>query len=196
MKPSTVALTLALFAATAAQAQPNSTLAISQLKAKSASPLKVTSPAFKTGADIPFENTQYRGNVFPGLAWSPGPAGTRSYVVIMQDAEVPKAEGALVHWSMLRTPATLTKLEPGMTKPPAGAAFGPSMRGAAQPYAGPHTPPGPKHRYHFEVFALDTVLADPGKDIGGFLAAMKGHVLASGEVVGLGQADPTAKPAG
>jgi len=49
--------------------------------------LRVTTPAFKAGGDIPFENTQYRGNVFPGLSWTAGPAGTKSYVVIMQDGD-------------------------------------------------------------------------------------------------------------
>jgi hypothetical protein len=44
--------------------------------------LTVTSPSFNEGADIPYEYTQYRGNIFPGLAWTEGPAGTRSYAVI------------------------------------------------------------------------------------------------------------------
>src|SRR5262245_46322915 len=63
-------------------------LALVNLPAKAAAKLTVTSPAFAPGADIPFENTQYRGNVFPGLAWSAGPEGTKSYVVIMQDADI------------------------------------------------------------------------------------------------------------
>ena len=37
--------------------------------------LTVTTPAFADGGDMPFENTQYRGNNFPGLAWTAGPAG-------------------------------------------------------------------------------------------------------------------------
>ena len=45
---------------------------------------------------------------------------------------------------------------------PAGSSYGPNVRGEAQPYLGPHPPPGPKHHYHLQVFALDTVLtADP-----------------------------------
>jgi hypothetical protein len=35
-------------------------------------------------ADIPIENTQYKDNVFPGLAWSAGPAATQSYVIILE----------------------------------------------------------------------------------------------------------------
>ena len=157
--------------------------------------LTVTSPAFKTGGDMPFENTQYRGNIFPGLAWSAGPAGTKSYAVVMQDTDRPIAGNKpLLHWSMFTVPPSVRKLEAGMTTPPAGAADGPNFKGANQAYLGPHTPPGPKHHYHFQVFALDTVLADPGASFDAMAAAMTGHVLASGEVVALAQVDPTAAP--
>ena len=58
-----------------------------------------------------------------------------------------------------------------------------------------HPAPGPKHRYHLQVFALDTTLAaDAGANLAALTAAMKDHVLASGEVVGLGTVDPNAPP--
>ena len=45
------------------------------------------------------------------------------------------------------------------------------------------------------MFALDTVLqGDPTLTFDGLKAAMTGHVLASGQVIGLGAFDPTAKP--
>jgi phosphatidylethanolamine-binding protein (PEBP) family uncharacterized protein len=79
-----------------------------------------------------------------------------------------------------------------MTAPPAGAQYGPNIRGPNQPYMGPKTPPGPKHRYHFQVFALDTALPqDAGATYAALTAAMKDHVLASGEVIGLGQVAPS-----
>jgi para-nitrobenzyl esterase len=163
----------------------------------SAAVLSVSSPAFHAGGDIPFENTQYRGNVFPGLAWSRGPAGTLSYAVVLQDTDKIMSTGPLVHWLMFNIPASAARLDAGMTAAPAGAAYGRNYKGALA-YAGPHTPPGPKHRYHFQVFALDTGLpASAGAGYAGLTAAMRGHVLASGEVVGLGQVDPAApKPAG
>jgi phosphatidylethanolamine-binding protein (PEBP) family uncharacterized protein len=56
---------------------------------------------------------------------------------------------------------------------------------------GPHTPAGPKHRYHFQIFALGTTIpADALANYDSLIAAMKGHVLASGELIGLGQAAP------
>src|SRR5262249_17777534 len=82
-------------------------------------------------------------------------------------------------------------LDAAMTTPPAGAQNGPNIRGANQPYMGPRTPAGPKHRYHLQVFALDTVLpADAGATYAALTTAMKDHVLASGEVIGLGQVAP------
>lgn len=179
------------------QAPPNATepgaaqLALVNVPAKGGAKLTVTSPAFKAGADIPFENTQYRGNIFPGLSWSAGPQGTKSYVVIMQDGDAMVRGAPILHWTMANIPATVTTLDAGMSAPPAGAAYGPNIRGAAQAYMGPRTPAGPKHRYHFQVFALDTTLPTEAlASYDGLTGAMKGHVLASGETIGLGQIAP------
>ncbi len=158
------------------------------------SKLKVTTPAFKDGEQIPFENTQYRTNIFPGLTWSKGPAGTKSYALIMQDNTLILRGAPILHWSVYTIPASMTSLPVGMTTAPAGVAFGPNYKGQAQPYTGPRTPPGPGDNYHFEVFALDTVLPDPGADFSAMTKAMEGHVLAAGEVVGHGIADPNAPP--
>jgi para-nitrobenzyl esterase len=170
-----------------------SQLALVNLPAKGSAKLTVTTPAFQPGGDIPFENTQYRGNVFPGLTWTAGPAGTKSYAVIMQDGDAMVRGAPILHWTMANVPENITKLDPAMTAPPAGAANGPNIRGPAQAYTGPRTPAGPKHRYHFQVFALDTTLgAEALANYAAMTDAMKGHVLASGEVIGLGRVAPPA----
>jgi para-nitrobenzyl esterase len=170
-----------------------SQLAILNLPGRNGVTLAVTSPAFTSHGDIPFENTQYRGNIFPGLAWTAGPSGTMSYVVIVQDADAMARGAPIFHWSMLNIPAAVTSLPAAMSAPPAGAEYGPNIRGASQAYMGPHTPPGPKHRYHFQIFALDTSISGEAPATYAALTdAMKGHVLASGELVGLGQAPPPA----
>jgi para-nitrobenzyl esterase len=164
-------------------------LALVTVPAKGGAKLTVTTPAFAQMGDIPFENTQYKGNVFPGLAWSGAPKATKSFVVVMQDADAMRNGAPIFHWSMVNIPANLMKLDAGMSAPPAGAAYGPNIRGASQPYMGPRTPAGPKHRYHLQVFALDTQLnAETLPTFEALTAAMKDHVIASGEVVGLGQA--------
>ena len=194
------ALAVALAAGTAiAQAPPAAEekgLAMSALvnaPAKGGAKLTVSSPAFKANGDIPFENTQYQGNKFPGLEWSKGPAATKSYAIIMQDTDGIRNNMPILHWTMFNIPATTTKLDAGMTTLPAGSANGPNIRGPAQAYMGPRTPAGPKHRYHFQVFALDTTV-DATKTYDEILVAMKDHVLASGETIGLGQVDPSAPP--
>ena len=190
-------LGIAAACADAAEAEANGAaqLALASLPAKSAARLSVESPAFASGGDIPFENTQYRGNIFPGLSWSKGPRATRSYVIIMQDPDAISSGMPILHWTMFNVPANVTKLDAAMQAPPQGASYGPNIRGTNQPYAGPHTPPGPKHHYHLQLFALDTVLtADAGASYSALTGAMQGHVLAEGELVGLAQADPNAPP--
>jgi para-nitrobenzyl esterase len=184
-------------AALAADPAPKSVQPIAsvQISAKTSARLTVTSPAFAPGGDIPFENTMYRGNTFPGLAWTKGPRGTKSYAIIMQDPDSAFAGAPILHWTMFNIPAGVTKLDAGMTAPPAGASYGPNIRGPKHAYMGPHTPPGPKHHYHFQMFALDTILPESAGDtFGGLVAGLQGHVLAEGELVGLAQADPNAPP--
>jgi para-nitrobenzyl esterase len=169
--------------------------ALAEFPPRNGAHLTVSSPAFGDGGDIPFENTQYRGNNFPGLAWTAGPAETKSYAIIMQDTDVVRNGAPILHWTMYNLPAGVTKLDPGMPPAgkPAGSEYGPNARGEAQPYMGPRPPPGPKHHYHLQIFALDTVLSpDPGMTYDTLTGQMRDHILASGEVVGLAMADPEA----
>src|SRR6187455_2647895 len=93
------------------------TSALVALPAKGGAKLTVTSPAFKHMGDIPFENTQYRANTFPGLEWTAGPAGTKSYAVIMQDTDFLIRGSGVLHWTMFNIAGT--KLDAGMTAAPA-----------------------------------------------------------------------------
>lgn len=175
--------------------QPEARTAMDLMPAKAK--LTVTTPAFKAGEQIPFENTQYRTNTFPGLSWTKGPAATKSYVLIMQDPSLLLRGAPILHWTLFNIPASVTKLDAGMapTANPPGSSYGPNYTGANKPYTGPRTPPGPGDDYHFEIFALDTTIPDEGKsDYAAITKAMEGHVLASGEVVGHGIADPNAPP--
>jgi para-nitrobenzyl esterase len=158
--------------------------------------LTVSSPAFAAGGTIPVANTQYGANLFPGLSWSAGPAGTRSYVVVVQGIAAPGGkEGGetSVHLTLYNLPAESHSLPSGLTTPPGGAALGPNIHGAAAGYAGPHTHDATPHAYHLEVFALDTRLAAPA-DVEGLRAAMRGHVLASGETIGIAAGPPAPAP--
>jgi para-nitrobenzyl esterase len=179
----------------AAPGQPEARTALDLMPAKAK--LIVTTPAFRNGGRIPFENTQYRTNTFPGLDWTAGPEGTKSYVVIMQDSTLILRGAPILHWALFNIPARVTSLPAGMApdaKPP-GSAYGPNYLGEARPYTGPRTPPGPGDDYHFQVFALDTLVPAGASGSYEVLAgAMRGHVLAGGEVVGHAVADPEASP--
>lgn len=169
-------------------------LAIAQIKPTSTTPLAVTSPAFAQQADIPVENTQYGSNRFPGLRWSPGPRGTVSYAVIVQGDPRPNGEAGKtsIHFTAINLPGNATALPAGMTRLPASASYGPNVHGLNQPYAGPHTHTAARQPYHFQVFALDTRLAGGASlTFDQAIAAMRGHVLASGDLVGV-----SGKPAG
>ncbi len=195
---SLAAAAAAAVSTSAAQGAPTATepgaslLAITKVgvKGKEAT-LTVTSPSFQPGADIPISATQWGANTFPGLTWTAGPEGTQSYVIIMQDPDAIDMGKPILHWTAFNIPAT--KLDSAMTSAPGGVVYGPNIKGTAQAYAGPRTPPGPKHRYHFQVFALNTTLsADAGKSYDSLIAAMKDFVIAKGEVVGLGSAPANA----
>ncbi|WHO38373.1 carboxylesterase family protein [Sphingobium sp. AP49] len=155
--------------------------------------LQVTSPSFIDGGEIPIANTQYGENRFPGVEWSAGPRGTRAYVVVMQ-GELNSADptaGTSIQLTLYNLSAQTLRLPAGMTVPPAGSHYGPNVHGEAAPYAGPHAHDANRHAYHIQIFALDRPLAfAAAPDMEALKQAMRGHVLAAGELVG-----HTAKPA-
>ena len=149
--------------------------------------LHVTSPAFAENGVIPVDNTQYGSDRFPGLTWTPGPAGTRSYLVAVQGVlgDNGKVSGTSIHLTLLDVPATVTSLPAGMATPPAGAHYGLNVHGVDQRYAGPHTHGPNPQPYHFQVLALDRMLpADADTRYAEIARQIRGHVLATGDLVG------------
>jgi len=96
-----------------------------------------------------------------------------------------------VHWIVYDLPADVTALREGLpTEPvlqsPKGVKQGTNSMGATG-YVGPKPPvDDPAHAYHFQVFALDVASLgiDPARTRDEVIAAMQGHVLAVGEIVG------------
>jgi Raf kinase inhibitor-like YbhB/YbcL family protein len=165
-------------------------LAIKAVEAKGGGKLTVTSPAYKDGEKIPVKYSGYDQNASVPLAWTKGPDGTRSYVVLMDDPDAKALELPVPHWVAWNVPADTTELREGLHKEyrltdPKKMDQGRNY--LRRPgYDGPKPPPGdPPHHYHTQVFALDTTLDLPvGALRQDVLAAMKGHVLAAGELVG------------
>jgi Raf kinase inhibitor-like YbhB/YbcL family protein len=105
------------------------------------------------------------------------------------DAKAP-APTPFVHWTVFDLPANYVELHESIPSTPRlphldNAQQGKTSRGTVG-YFGPRPPLGePAHHYHFEVFALDARLdLPPGASVDEITAAMRGHVLAAGEVVG------------
>jgi len=175
------ALGTAWLAATSACAATNAGLAIADPGLKGAKALTVSSPAIAVNGSIPQAYSAYGKGVSPPLAWGKGPYGTRSFAVIVEDPDAPIAV-PFVHWMVWNIPAGTTSLAEGAVPP--GARQGKLMFVGTVGYMGPRPPDPSPHHYHFQVFALDAVPDLPaGAERAALAAAMKGHVLASGELV-------------
>ncbi|UCE03300.1 MAG: YbhB/YbcL family Raf kinase inhibitor-like protein [Candidatus Latescibacterota bacterium] len=141
----------------------------------------ITSTAFDAGTRIPRDYTGEGRDVSPPLAWENIPDGTQELALICDDPDAPVAE-PWVHWVLYKLPPTLTHLSEGDHG--GGTEGFNDFRRIG--YGGPMPPPGHgTHRYYFKLYALDAPIAlDPGATKKELLAAMQGHILAQGELIG------------
>ncbi len=161
-------------------------LASVRAETRAAASFPVTSPAFAAGAAIPLRHSAYGDGLSPALSWSGLPAETRSVALMMEDPDARSAR-PYVHWLAWNIDPAAGGVPEGVTAEnrPAGLRQGRNTRGRTG-YFGPRPPGSQPHHYHFQLFALDAPLdlAD-GAGREALLAAMRGHVIASGELVGL-----------
>lgn len=121
-------------------------------------PFVLSSPVLAEGATFARDNTCDGTDVSPELTWSAGPAGTKSYALVLTDKS-----NALIHAAAYDIPASSQGLPANVEKKydpatPAGMKQAQSFRNAFG-YAGPC--PGTEHTYEFALYALD-VDALPG----------------------------------
>ena len=178
-------------------AGPAPILSIDRVQAKVSAPLKVTSTAFEANGEIPLRYTSYAESISPALSWSAGPAGTKSYALIFEDATFGMDRKGNLHWMVFNLPAGTTSLAEGASMP-AGAVAAccvprDSKDGKAR-YVGPHAPSEAAFKYAYQLFALDTVLAlDAKASRESLWDAMQGHVLAKGSLTATFQGPAQAK---
>ena len=157
-------------------------LAIDRPETKAAAALVVASPDFAAGGAIPLTFSAYGEGRSPALAWSGLPAGTKSLALMMEDPDAVSAK-PYIHWLAWNIPPAAGGLARGSVL--AGMVEGRNSRGSSA-YFGPRPHGAKPHHYHFQLFALDTTLPLPsGTTRAQLLAAIDGHVLAKGEIVGL-----------
>ena len=140
--------------------------------------MKITSSAFHEGANIPSKFTCDGSDTSPPLQIAGVPSGAKSLVLIVDDPDAPS--GLFTHWLVWNIPPQTNLIAEGNTPKGVQGAndFGKSG------YRGPCPPPG-THRYSFKIFALDRELdLRSGAKRSQVDAAMKGHVIAKGELVG------------
>ncbi|CDM56857.1 MULTISPECIES: YbhB/YbcL family Raf kinase inhibitor-like protein [Rhizobium] len=191
-----------------------------------ATDLQVTFEKSGKGRTLPAENASCiaaggkeaaGNNRSPALSWSKGPAGTRSYALVMTDPDVPRdlsllnKDGTVIardaarmeftHWMLANIPTAVTRLAEGADgdgQQQGGLPLENTKHGrrgqngfAAFLKDGPYggymgaCPPWNDlriHRYRVTVYALDTgrLMLPDAFTRADFLAAAKGHILASG----------------
>jgi len=147
--------------------------------------LTVLSTAFAMGSAIPAEYTCSGADISPPLSWSEVPEATQSIAIICHDPDAPVGDWS--HWVIWNLSPQLSELPqrvPPKADVPGGAVQGINDFGR-HGYGGPCPPPGKPHRYFFKVFALDSKLElDSSSEKEALLKAMKGHILAQGELMG------------
>jgi Raf kinase inhibitor-like YbhB/YbcL family protein len=140
--------------------------------------MKITSSAFEEGGNIPSKFSCDGANTSPPLQIADVPTDAKSLVLIVDDPDAPS--GLFTHWIVWNiSPQTSTVAEGSTPKGVQGTNdFGKSGYGAP-------CPPSGTHRYYFKIFALDRELDLPiGAQRSQLDAAIKGHVIAQGELMG------------
>ncbi len=160
--------------------------------------ITLRSPAFSDGERIPKEYTCDGSDRSPALEWSGVPKSAQALALICDDPDAPM--GTWSHWVIVHLPPTVTGLKEAV--PPARDLPASSMEMASPPdpkdtaiqgkndfgkfgYGGP-CPPSGTHRYFFRLYALDSPVlgSHPPTNRAELLKAIRGHILAEGQLVG------------
>ncbi len=144
--------------------------------------MKLTSTAFLDGELIPKRYGMDFENINPTLTIHDVPDGTVSFVLILEDPDIPEAAGVPIwdHWVVFNIPSTVRQIS---EKWIVEGTRGIGTRNKLD-YLGPR-PPDREHRYFFRVYALDCMLDLPeGSNKQSILEKSLGHILATAELMG------------
>jgi Raf kinase inhibitor-like YbhB/YbcL family protein len=147
--------------------------------------MKLTSLVFAEGQTLRRTYTADGADVSPALQWTYVPAGTKSLAVMCRDVDAPR--GTFIHWLVYNIPGTASGLPEGL--PRQEKLNDGSIQGTndfrVTGYSGPKPSRGKTHNYHFELYALDTVLpVETGVNAARLLELMRDHILATGKLMG------------
>lgn len=150
---------------------------VQKTEVKEMQELNISSSAFENNANIPSNYTCDGDNINPPLSIENIPDGTKTMVLIVDDPDAPA--GIWVHWVVWNIPPTMLIEEDSIPGEESINDFQKTSWGGPCPHSG-------KHRYFFKVYALDIKLdLDEDSTKKEVEAAMQGHILAKGELIGL-----------
>lgn len=146
--------------------------------------MKLMSSAFENGGVLPIKYTCDGENVNPPLQWDNPPAGTKSFVLIMEDPDAPATKpNPWVHWIVFNIPLFINKIDEHLALD--------SLKGAKQGLTNSGKnefhgacPPDKMHRYYFILYALDSMINLPeAASKNEIMRAIEGHVLEKAELM-------------
>ncbi|HUY68767.1 MAG TPA: YbhB/YbcL family Raf kinase inhibitor-like protein [Alphaproteobacteria bacterium] len=147
-------------------------------------PFRLSSPVFIDGGHIPATYSCEGEDVSPPLAWSGAPAGTESFVLLLDDPDAPG--GTWHHWAVYNIPPSADHLEREF--PPDGP-YPQAINDFGKPgYGGPCPPKGGGfHHYRFRLLALGVpALGLPANvTCRAVETAATAHKLAKAEIIGV-----------
>lgn len=116
--------------------------------------MRLSSPAFSDGSEIPRLYTCDGQDISPPLDWDEPPAGTRSFVLLCDDPDAPG--DTWYHWAAYDIPADLGSLAQGAAQHAERRSFEQAINDFERAgYGGPCPPRRHgRHRYHFRLLAL------------------------------------------
>ena len=150
--------------------------------------LTISSPAFAHGSEIPKLHTCDGKDVSPELRFGGVPQGAKSLALIVHDPDAPDPKAPRrdwVHWILYNLPPTTAALPQGVREDelPPGTLQG--LNDWKRTAWGGPCPPIGRHRYYFQLYALNTVLPDLGTPTRQRLQGeMQEHLLGTAELMG------------
>lgn len=142
--------------------------------------LRLTSPEFADGTEMPWSVSAANENRLPTLNIHDTPEATVSLTLVLEDLSSPL--GIVTHWLAWNLPPQITHID--ALHFPKEAIVGISTFGKIG-YMGPIPPEG-THTYRFIVHALDCELSQPsGAPRSAFDAAVAGHIIDRAELRGI-----------
>jgi len=147
----------------------------------------LSSTAFSQNGSIPTVFTCEGNDISPPLEWSGIPPGTKSLALVVADPDAPDPKApkrTWTHWVLFNVPPATSSLPEGV-KPgqPEGSRDGHNDWGRLG-WGGPCPPIG-RHRYFFQLYALDKALDATKRPTREQLEKeIQGHVLGKAELMG------------